>query len=95
MPELSFDWDGDNVQHLDRHGVTQSEFEQVMRNDPALFDYENIDGEDRWTGLGPTDDLRVLVVAFTIREGRFRAVTAYPASKKRAREFWRSIGCPP
>jgi len=54
-------------------------------NDPILFDYKNIDGEDRWTGMGSTDMLRVLVVAFTIREGRIRAVTAITASKKRVR----------
>ena len=86
--ELSFDWDDNNVQHLAR-GVTQAEFEQVMRHDPILFDYENVDGEDRWIGLGSTDDLRVLVVAFRIREGRIRAVTAFLASNKRVQEFWK------
>jgi len=90
--ELSFDWDDGNLQHFARHGVTQAEFEQVMRHDPILFDYRNVDGEDRWTGLGSTDDLRVLVVALTIREGRIRAVTAFPASAKRVREFWRQKG---
>ena len=90
--ELSFDWDEANVSHLVRHRVTWAEFEQAMRNDPILFDYQNVDGEDRWTGLGSTDNLRVLAVAFTIREGRIRAVTAFTASKKKAREFWRRKG---
>jgi uncharacterized DUF497 family protein len=87
--EPSFDWDDENLKHLARHDVTMAEFEQVMGNDPILFDYQNIDGEDRWTGLGTTDRLRILVVAFTIREGRIRAVTAFLASKKRVRQFWK------
>ena len=90
--ELSFDWDEVNIQHLARHGVTRVEFEQAMWNDPILFDYENVDGEDRWTGLGSTNDWRVLVVAFTIREGRIRAVTAFQATKKRTQEFWKQKG---
>jgi uncharacterized protein len=90
--EDGFDWDVANLSHLARHKVTSAEFEQVMRNDPILFDYESVDGEDRWTGLGSTDELRVLVVAFTIREGRIRAATAFNASKRNVRDFWRKKG---
>jgi len=39
--------------------------------------------------MGSTNGLRILVVAFTIREGRSRAVTAFLASKKRVQEFWK------
>ena len=92
MSELRFDWDDANIQHLSRHKVTAAEFEQAMRNGPILFDYANVDGEDRWTGLGSTDQLRVLAIAFTIREGCIRAVTAFNPSKKRIREFWQRKG---
>ena len=61
-------------------------------NDPILFDYQNVNGEDRWSALGSTDGLRVLVVVFTIREGRIRAVAAFDASKEKAREYWRKKG---
>jgi uncharacterized DUF497 family protein len=91
-PEQRFDWDGDNLQHLARHDVTPAEFEEVMRNDPILFEYANMEGEDRWTGLGSTRNLRVLVVAFTIRGGGIRAITAFKASKKVVREYWRQRG---
>ena len=90
--ELRFDWDEADARHLGRHKVTPAEFEQVMHNDPTLFDYQMVDGEDRWTGVGPTNDLRILVVAFTIREGCIRAVTAFPANKQQAREFWNRKG---
>lgn len=89
---IRFDWDGANLQHLAGHDVTQAEFEEVMSNDPILLDYENVGGEDRWTGIGSTKDLRVLVVAFTIRGSHIRAVTAFKASKKRVQEFWRHRG---
>jgi uncharacterized DUF497 family protein len=90
--KLRFDWDVGNVSHLSRHNVTPAEFEQAIRNDPDLFDYDNVNAEERWTGLGATDALRVLVVVFTIREGRIRAVTGFDADKKRVREFWRKRG---
>ena len=90
--DIRFDWDGANLQHLAGHDVTQAEFEEVMYNDPILFDYLDLAGEDRWTGLGSTKDLRVLVVAFTIRQGRIRAVTAFNAGKKQVREFWKQRG---
>jgi uncharacterized DUF497 family protein len=63
-----------------------------MRNDPILFDYQNVDGEDRWAGMRSTNDLRVLVVPFTIREGCIRAVTAFRANKQQARKFWEQKG---
>jgi uncharacterized DUF497 family protein len=90
--KLSFDWDGANIKHLARHAVTRTEFEQVMSSDPILFDYESLDGEDRWAGLGATSGLRVLIVIFTIRDSRIRAVTAFDADKKRVREFWKRKG---
>ena len=90
--ERSFDWDDANTRHLKRHRVTQAEFEQVTRNDPILFDYQNVGDEDRWTGRGSTNDFRILVVAFTIREGCIRAVTAFRANKQQARKFWEQKG---
>lgn len=90
--ELLMDWDDANVKHLKRHHVKPSEFEEALRNDPILFDHDNLDGEDRWTGLGATDALRVLTLSFTIRNGRVRAITAFDASRKRALEFWQHRG---
>ena len=90
--ELSFDWDHANTRRLGRHRVTQAEFEQVMSNDPILFDYQNVGGEDRWTAMGSTNDLRILVVAFTIREGCIRAVTSFRANKQQAGKVWERKG---
>lgn len=90
--EVRFEWDEANTKHLARHGIRPAEFEQAMRNDPVLFDYDNVEGEDRWTGIGATDALRTLIVSSTIRHGRIRAITAFDAGKQRAREFWERKG---
>jgi uncharacterized DUF497 family protein len=71
-----FEWDEANIRHLARHHVTPPEFEEAMLRDPILLHYENMDAEDRWTALGATGALRVLVMAFTIREARLRAARA-------------------
>ena len=87
-----FEWDADNTEHLARHRVTPAEFEQAICSDPIFFDYDIVDGEERWAALGSTSSFRIVVVWFTVREGRIRAVTAFSASKKRIREFWRRRG---
>jgi uncharacterized DUF497 family protein len=92
MAEAVFDWNEANLSHLARHGVAREEFEQAAGNGPILLDYENVDGEDRWTGLGATVRLRVLNVVFTIRQGRLRAVTAFDAAKSDVRYYWKHRG---
>ena len=77
---FEFDWDSENKRHLGAHKVKPSEFEQVMRNDALDLDYEVIDNEDRYRSVGVTDAGRFLLVAWTVRNGKVRAVTAFPAS---------------
>ncbi len=92
MAGTAFDWDEANLNHLARHGVTREEFEQAAGNDPMLLDYQNVDGEDRWMGLGASVRLRVLNIVFTIRQGRVRAVTAFDAVKTDVRYYWKDRG---
>ena len=51
-----------------------------MNNDPLDLDYELIDDEERYRSVGLTSGGRLLSVVFTVRNGRLRAVTAFPAS---------------
>src|SRR5439155_23021198 len=88
--ELTFDWDDENLEHLARHDVTRADFEQVMANDPNLIRLPKHRWRRSLDWYGSTNGLRILVVAFTIREGRIRAVTAFLASKKRLQEFWKA-----
>lgn len=56
------------------------EFEQVVNNEPLDLDYESIDGENRWRAVGLTAAGRLLTVVFTVRSGKVRAITSFPAT---------------
>lgn len=79
--ELKFDWDDGNVRHLRRHRVAPAEFEEVLLNSPLDLDYQIEGGEARYKALGATNHSRVLVIVWTVRERRIRAITAYSASR--------------
>lgn len=74
--DLNFEWDEANIEHIGRHDVRPEEVEQFFFNDPIDLDFEVVDGEDRWTAMGHTNDLRTLVVVWTMRDYSIRVVTA-------------------
>ena len=84
---LEFDWDEGNTKHLAAHGVAPAEFEQVMNNDPADVDCEIIDDEEGYRSVGMTNRGRILSVVWTVREGKVRVVTAFPAPAKDKQAF--------
>jgi uncharacterized DUF497 family protein len=92
LDKLSFDWDKDNIQHIARHGVTPNEVEQVFWNDPLDIDFDVIGGEERWTSIGHTNLLRVLVVVWGMREASVRPITAIDASSIARTEYFRAKG---
>jgi uncharacterized DUF497 family protein len=49
---------------------------RITRNDPLDVNYEVIDGEERWTALGHTDNFRVLLLVWTVRHDALGIVTA-------------------
>lgn len=78
--ELCFDWDEANARHIASHQVSAGEVEQVFTHDERSIDYDVINGEERWTVVGETDNGRVLIVVFTMRRELVRVVTAFEAS---------------
>ena len=78
---IEFDWDEHNEKHLRGHRVSPREFEQVIANDPLDLEYQVENGEERYKSLGATDRGRVLIAVWTLREGKIRAITAYPAGR--------------
>ena len=68
---LGFDWDEANT------GVAE-----VFANNEMDIDYDVIGGEQRWTVVGETDEARVLIVVYTMREALVRVVTAFEASSR-------------
>lgn len=61
--------------------MSRNEFEEMLQNEPLDLDYETETGEERYKSLGATLRGRILVVVWTARRGRLRAITAYPATK--------------
>lgn len=91
--DLRFEWNEANISHIARHKVTPKEAEQVLLNDPFDVAYEVVDGEQRWTSIGHTDDLRVLLVVWTVRRNDvIRVVTAREATEEASRTYLRQKG---
>lgn len=91
-PGVSFDWDEENVSHLALHRITPSEVEELFRNDPAIRGHQVVDGEDRWTSVGATKSLRVLVVVFTVRDEKIRPITGWDADRRTKKEYFSERG---
>ena len=85
--ELTFDWDEANIGHVARHNVTPEEVEQVFANDPMDLGADVVEGEERYTGVGHTKRLRVLVLVWTIRGDTTRPITAFDASERLATRY--------
>lgn len=82
-----FDWDVANVGHILRHGVTPEEVEQTIHLAHLTFPSRSVGGEERWQLFGRTAVRRFLVVVFTIRNGLFRTVTAYPMNAAQRKKY--------
>ena len=66
-----FDWDeGNSRKNAEKHGVSQSEAEEVFFNEPLLLleDAKHSQTEARFHALGKTDDGRLLHITFTLRQ---------------------------
>jgi uncharacterized DUF497 family protein len=84
---IEFDWDDENEKHFDAHKVAPAEFGQLLNNDPVDLNFERIDNEERYRSVGLTNGGRLLSVVWTIRNGKVRAITAFPASVSDRKAF--------
>jgi len=51
-----------------------------MRNHPLDLDFDMTSGEERYRSVGLTDGGRFLLVVWTLRKDKIRAVTAFRAT---------------
>lgn len=64
-----FDWDAGNIRKNDRHGVSNTEVEEVFfRHTLVVPDPRHSAREPRYHALARIDDGRTLHVTFTLRE---------------------------
>jgi uncharacterized DUF497 family protein len=84
---FAFDWNEANVRHIAYRDVTPAEIEQAFANEVIDIDYEVLDAEERWTSMGHTNQLRVLVIVWTMRDETIRPITAREVTKRRSAEY--------
>lgn len=81
-----FEWDRGNARKNEKHGVTQTEIEQVFHNAPLIVasDIKHSQQEDRHHALGRTDSGRNLHITFTLRANQtlIRPISARDMSVK-------------
>lgn len=87
LDDPKFDWDdGNKLKSATKHNVETHESEEVFRNKEDLFilgeQVQPKTKEDRFGVLGLTNEKRVLMISFTLREGRIRIISARPISAK-------------
>jgi uncharacterized DUF497 family protein len=51
-----------------------------------------VDDEDRWTAVGTTNAIRVLVVVFTMRGESIRPITGWVADRYTTKEYFMEKG---
>jgi len=83
-----FEWDAENVAHLARHRISPGEAEACLAGDPLIATHDVVDGEDRWTAVGATSALRILVLVFTVRNERIRPITGWDAAKRTKLDYF-------
>jgi uncharacterized DUF497 family protein len=88
-----FDWDDANAnKNWVKHGVTDSECEEVFFNRPFVLRHDprhSSAAEQRWHAFGETDRGRRLLVSFTVR-ARFVRVVSAREMTRRERRFYTS-----
>jgi uncharacterized DUF497 family protein len=67
---IEFDWDAENTKYLGAHKVTAREFECIIQNFPLDLAYEVVNGEERYRSVGMARSGILLVVTWTLRDGR-------------------------
>ena len=88
--EGRFEWDPEKAEvNLKKHGVSFPEAATVF-GDPhelTMSDPDHSEGEARFLSLGQSAVSRVLVVAYTERQGKIRIIHAREASPKERRTY--------
>lgn len=88
---FEFEWDaGNRSKSAAKHGISTEEVEAVFRSGLALplgIQIQPLAPEQRLGLVGPTISGRLLQIAFTLREGKVRVISARPAHRKERKQY--------
>jgi uncharacterized protein len=87
-----FDWDDHNRDHIAAHDISPAEVEQVFANGYLLSEFDEHEGEPRWTAVGITNSGRVLVVVHTVRGEATRPITGWDADDETSQLYFEQMG---
>jgi hypothetical protein len=82
---IGFEWDKNNkLKNWEKHKVDFRECEQLFFNRPikTFLDVKHSQVENRYAGLGITDEGRKLFIIFTIRNSKIRVISARDMNQK-------------
>jgi uncharacterized DUF497 family protein len=85
-----FQWDeGNSSKNWARHGISQTEAEQIFVNRPVIVtgDVAHSGTEARHFAFGRTDGGRLLTVVFTVRGQSLRVISARPMSRRERKGY--------
>lgn len=89
--KFSFEWDGgNNAKNKIKHDVRTEEVEAVFKSGLALplgIQISPEVNEERLGIVGPTLTGKTLQIAFVLREGKVRVISARPAHKKERSQY--------
>ena len=68
------------------------EVSEVLTNEVIDIGYEVVNGEERWTSVGHSNEMRILVVVWTMRADLIRPVTAFVAGKQLTSDYLKQKG---
>lgn len=89
----TFQWDNGNTAHIIDHyperANTMLEVESVFAdpNFQPRADRMDSRGEQQYSGVGMSNQNRLLFVAFSIRNGQIRPISCRPASRKNRENY--------
>jgi len=88
---FEFEWDsGNKSKNMTKHGISTEDIEAVFRSGAALplgIQISPAVPEQRLGLVGPTMGGRLLQVAFVLRDGRVRPISARPAHSKERKQY--------
>ncbi|MGL5362030.1 MAG: BrnT family toxin [Bosea sp. (in: a-proteobacteria)] len=89
---IGFEWDDGNARKSeDKHGISQSQAEQVFGNEPLLLfdDVTHSIGEVRYHAYGRTDEGDLLQISFTMRHDDtvIRVISSRRMSRKERERY--------
>jgi uncharacterized DUF497 family protein len=81
---LNFEWDkGNKEKSLLKHGITNGEAEEIFLNFNLIWaDPKHSDIEERFNILGKSDNGKLILSCYTMRNNKIRIISSRPASRK-------------